>query len=154
LTALTTKGLEVSCAGDGTLKIDKDGSVKKFVSDVLEKTFSGDEAVRRGQQVFFITERAVFRRTSDNEVIELIEIAPGIDLQKDVLDQMGFTPAISLDLKTMDVKIFLDTKMNITAELFVTLEERCKYYPGDHTLFLDLFGITLNSKEDVRWFHR
>jgi propionate CoA-transferase len=133
------------------LEIETEGSVKKFVPDVLEKTFSGDEAVRRGQQVLFVTERAVFRRTSENEVIELIEIAPGIDLQKDVLDNMDFAPAISSEVKTMDPRIFLDTKMNLT--LFGSLEERCTYHACDHTMFLDLFGITLNSKEEVRWFH-
>jgi propionate CoA-transferase len=154
MSTFTTNGLEVSCSRDGTLKVDKEGSTKKFVSDVLEKTFSGDEAVRRGQQVFFVTERAVFRRTSENEVIELIEIAPGIDLQKDVLDQMGFTPAISPDLKTMDPRIFKDEKMNVTAELFGSLKERCTYHAKDHIMYLDLFGITLNSKEDVRWFHQ
>jgi propionate CoA-transferase len=151
VTPMTAKGLKVSCPGDGRLEIETEGSIKKFVPEVFEKTFSGDEAVRRGQQVLFVTERAVFRRSFKNEVIELIEIAPGIDLQKDVLDQMDFAPAISSDLKTMDPRIFLDTKMNIS--LFGSLEERCTYHVCDHTMFLDLFGITLNSKEDVRWFH-
>lgn len=130
MTSLTAKGLKVSCPGDGSLKIDQEGSVKKFVPKVFEKTFSGDEAVRRGQQVFYVTERAVFRRTADHDVIELVEVAQGVDMQKDVIDQMDFEPVISPDLKIMDPRIFKDEKMNVTTELFGTLEERCKYHEG------------------------
>lgn len=128
MTTLTAKGLEVSCPGDGSIKIDKEGSVKKFVPEVFEKTFSGDEAVRRGQQTFYVTERAVFRRTANHDTIELIEIAQGVDLQKDIIDQMDFEPVISPDLKIMDPRIFKEEKMNVTAELFGSLEERCDYH--------------------------
>jgi len=130
MTSLTAKGLEVSCPGDGSLKIDHEGSVKKFVSSVFEKTFSGDESVRRGQQVFYVTERAVFRRTAKHDTIELIEVAEGVDVQKDVIDQMDFEPVISPDLKKMDPRIFMEGKMNVTTELFGSLEERCKYHEG------------------------
>lgn len=130
MTSLTAKGLEVSCPGDGSLKIEKEGSVKKFVSEVFEKTFSGDEAVKRGQQVFYVTERAVFRRTAAHDQIELIEIAQGVDIQKDVIDQMDFDPVISPDLTIMDPRIFKTPKMNVTTELFGSLEERCKYHEG------------------------
>lgn len=75
MTPLTTKGLRVSAFHD-SLKIDQEGNVKKFVNQVFEKTFSGDEAVRRGQKVFYVTERAVFRRTADHDTIELVEVAP------------------------------------------------------------------------------
>ena len=152
MTPLTAKGLEVSCPGDGSLKIDQEGSVKKFVPEVFEKTFSGDEAVRRGQQVFYVTERAVFRRSAKHDVLELIEVAEGVDVQKDVIDQMEFTPVISPTLKIMDPRIFKEAKMNVTSELFGSLPERCTYHEKDHTLFLDLFGITLNTHEDVEWF--
>ena len=152
MTTLTTKGLEVSCPGDGTLKIDSEGEIKKFVQEVFEKTFSGDEAVRRGQKVFYVTERAVFRRTGKNDVLELIEIAPGIDLQKDVIDQLEFTPVISPNLKSMDPRIFKDDKMNVTAELFGSLKERCTYHAKEHIMYLDLFGITLNNEDDIKWF--
>jgi propionate CoA-transferase len=152
MTPLTTKGLEVSCPGDGTLKINSEGEVKKFVPEVFEKTFSGDEAVRRGQKVFYVTERAVFRRTGKHDVLELVEIAPGIDLQKGILDQLDFTPAISPKLKTMDPRIFTDNKMNVTSELFGTLKERSTYHEKDHIMYLDLFGITLNNEEDVKGF--
>jgi propionate CoA-transferase len=152
MTPLTTKDLKICIPGDGTLKIEKEGSVKKFVSEVLEKTFSGDEAVRRGQKVFYVTDRAVFRRTAKHEVLELVEIAPGIDLVKDVLDQLDFTPVVSPDLMIMDPRIFKEATMNVKNELFGSIEERCRYHSGDHTMYLDLFGVTLNSKDDVKYF--
>lgn len=151
MSPLTTKGLEIT-TGHGKLYIEKEGEVKKFVTEVFEKTFSGDEAVRRGQQVFYVTERAVFRRTAKHDKLELIEIAPGIDLQKDVLDQMDFVPAVSPNLKMMDPRIFHSAKMNVTAEFFGSLDERCNYHSEDHTMYIDLFGITLNEEQDVNWF--
>jgi propionate CoA-transferase len=151
VTSFTAKGLKVA-ASDGNLNIESEGQVKKFVSTVFEKTFSGDEAVRRGQTVFYVTERAVFRRSSESDTIELIEIAPGVDLQKDILDQMEFTPAVSTDLKSMDPRIFKNEKMGVAGDFFGSLEERCIYHTGDHTMYLDLFGITLNNEEDVEWF--
>lgn len=149
---MTTKGLQLEVPGDGTLKITEEGQVKKFVHDVFEKTFSGDEAVRRGQNVIYVTERAVFQRTGESDVLELIEVAPGLDLQTDVLDQMDFSPKISPNLKEMDFRIFKQEKMGTTAELFGTLDDRIVYHPEEHTVFLNMFGVTLNEEEDVRWF--
>jgi propionate CoA-transferase len=151
MTTMTAKGLHVSTPGDGTLKIANEGKVKKFVPNIFEKTFSGDEAVRRGQNVMYVTERAVFQRSGESDKLELVEIAPGIDLQKDILDQMDFMPKISPNLETMDPRMFMKQKMGILAELFGTLEERCVYHPQDHTVFFDLFGITLNEEDDVTW---
>jgi acyl CoA:acetate/3-ketoacid CoA transferase len=92
MSTLTAKGLELDLPGDGTLKIKSEGKIKKFVENVFEKTFSGDEAVRRGQEVLYVTERAVFRRSARSETLELIEIAPGIDVEKDIVDAMEFIP--------------------------------------------------------------
>jgi propionate CoA-transferase len=151
MTPLTTGGLKVE-PGEGKLNIVKEGEIKKFVPEVYEKTFSGDEAVRRGQKVFYVTERAVFRRSSASEKLELIEIAPGVDLQKDVIDQMGFEPVISPNLKEMDPRIFTDAKMKATKDFFGSLEDRHVYQEEDHTVFLDMFGIVLNSQDDIDWF--
>lgn len=141
----------MSIPGDGTIGIKNEGSVKKFVQDVFEKTFSGDEAVKRGQTVYYVSERAVFRRTAAHDTLELTEIAPGVDLQADVLDQMDFKPVISPKLKTMDDRIFREEKMNVRSKLFGTLAERCKYHEKDHTMFFDLFGITIQTREDIDW---
>ncbi len=151
MTPLTTRGLEISISSGGP-KIEKEGKVKKFVEKVFEKTFSGDEAVRRGQQVLYVTERAVFRRTAKFDIIELIEIAPNVDLQKDIIDQMDFDPIISSSLKVMDERIFRGAKMRVANEMFGSLKKRFTYHDKDHTMFLDLFGITLNSEDDVMWF--
>lgn len=121
MASFTAQGLEVDISG-AKLNIQQEGKVKKFVPEVYEKTFSGDEAAKRGQRVYFVTERAVFRRTSNNDVLELVEIAPGVDLQKDILDQMDFEPAISPDLTLMDARIFRDEKMNAASDFFGSLE--------------------------------
>ena len=94
---------------DGCISIVKDGSTKKFRSKVEQVTFSGEYAARKGQPVLYVTERAVFRL--ENGKMLLTEIAPGIDLQKDVLAQMEFTPEIAPDLKTMDPAIFRPQRM-------------------------------------------
>ncbi len=100
----TTKGLEVEIK-DGELKIIKEGSIKKFVSSIGQITFVGQEAVKKQNEVWYITERAVFKLNNAGN-LELVEIAPGIDLQKDILDNMEFKPVISENLKYMDASIF------------------------------------------------
>jgi propionate CoA-transferase len=95
---------------DNGLKILRDSSVK-FVKRVQQITFSGEYAVKSGQEVMYITERAVFHLTPEGLVLD--EIAPGIDLQKDVLDKMEFVPIISKALKTMDLRLFKTEKMGL-----------------------------------------
>lgn len=96
---------------DEKLFIDQEGKAKKFVPEVEQVTFSGDYARESGQQVMYITERAVFELRPQGLV--LTEIAPGMDLQKDVLDQMDFLPIIADDLKTMDARIFRTGAMGL-----------------------------------------
>jgi propionate CoA-transferase len=85
------KGSKVALR-DGSLSIEKHGQIAKLVDAVAAITFSGKEAVKRGQRVRYITERAVFELTPQG--IELIEYAPGVDLQRDVLERMGFVPIV------------------------------------------------------------
>ncbi len=89
--------------GDGKLEILEEGTIRKFVDQVGQITFSGKYAPD-DQEVLYVTERAVFKLIDHK--LTLIEIAPGIDLEKDVLDQMGFRPEVSPDLKTMDPALF------------------------------------------------
>lgn len=105
----TAGGLKVSVA-EGKLKIDQEGKSKKLINEVEQVTFSGAYAQEKGQPVLYITERAVFQLTPEG--VELIEIAPGVDLQKDVLDQMDFKPIVK-DVKTMDGRIFRDALMGL-----------------------------------------
>lgn len=106
----TAKGLKQKI-GDGKLEIINEGQIKKFKKDVEQITFSSEFAQKAGQKVVYVTERAVFELRDG--VFTLTEIAPGIDLQKDVLDQMDFTPAIAKDLKVMDERIFKDEPMGL-----------------------------------------
>lgn len=108
----TAGGLKLSIA-DGKLNILSEGKVKKFIKEVEQITFSGEYANEVGQPVLYVTERAVFELC--NEGIKLIEIAPGIDLEKDVINQMEFKPIISENLKLMDSKIFLDENIGLKA---------------------------------------
>jgi len=96
-------GLKIK-TGDGKLTIEKEGRFKKFLNKVIQISFAGKVAVRSGVELLFITERAVFRLKEEGMI--LAEIAPGIDLQKDVLDLMEFKPIIPPDLKTMPEGIF------------------------------------------------
>jgi propionate CoA-transferase len=100
---------------DGKLVILQEGKIIKFKKAVEHVTFSGDFARENNLNVLFITERAVF--TIGPQGLTLIEIAPGIDLEKDVLANMEFKPIIAKDLKTMDPRIFADKPMNIRAEI-------------------------------------
>jgi Acyl CoA:acetate/3-ketoacid CoA transferase len=108
--AFTAKGLKTKCS-DGKLVITQEGTKKKFVKEVEHITFSGKYAVRVRQPVLYITERAVFELQPEG--VTLIEIAPGIDLQTQILDQMDFMPKISEDLKLMDERIFKDELMGL-----------------------------------------
>lgn len=87
-------------AGDGRLRIDRYGEIRKCVARVEQVTFSGAQAVKRRQQVLYVTERCVVALTKDGLV--LTEIAPGIDLERDILDRMDFAPIVSPDLREMD----------------------------------------------------
>jgi propionate CoA-transferase len=100
--SFTAGGLDVK-VGDGKLTIVKEGKARKFIEQVEQITFNGHDAALRQQQVVFITERAVFRLREEG--LELTEIAPGVDLERDVLAHMAFKPIIK-DLKTMDPGIF------------------------------------------------
>ena len=96
---------------DGKVEIVQEGRGHKLVNKVQQITFSGEYAREMGQKVYYITERAVFELTEKG--VALIEIAPGVDLQKDILDQMDFKPIIG-DVKMMDARLFNEEKMGLT----------------------------------------
>ena len=96
---------------DGKVNIINEGTTKKFVKKVQQITFSAKNAIKNKQDILYVTERAVFKLTENG--LELIEIAPGIDLEKDILNEMEFKPQISPNLKEMDKRIFQESKMNL-----------------------------------------
>jgi propionate CoA-transferase len=110
----TAGGLEVACQ-DGALRIVQEGRHRKFVDRIAHVSYSAPFAAQEGRTAVFITERAVFR-TVDG-ALELTEIAPGIDLEKDVLAHMGFRPRIASDLKRMDKRLFAQASMNLRHDI-------------------------------------
>jgi propionate CoA-transferase len=110
---LTARGLDLDLSG-GRLEIRSDGALPKFVDAVREVSFSGRMARERGQQVRFITERAVFALT--DEGVTLIEVAEGIDVQRDVLDRMGFAPHVAEPLGRIDPRVYGAGVMGLAEE--------------------------------------
>jgi len=102
-----TKGTKTK-TGNGYLKLIQPGKIRKFVKAVDQITFSGKQALLQKQEVIYITERAVFRLIEKG--LELIEIAPGIERERDVIDQMDFKPLIINTPAKMNSKIFFDEK--------------------------------------------
>lgn len=107
---LTAGGLKVA-ASDGKLEIVTEGKHSKFVNKLEQISYNGRYALERGQRTIIVTERAVFTTTANG--LELIEVAPGIDLERDVLSRMGFRPVISKTLKLMDQRLFRPEPMGL-----------------------------------------
>jgi len=95
------KGSEVEVS-EGQMRVQRQGQIRKLVRQVAHITFSGREAVRRQQRVLFVTERATFELTAQG--VELIEVAPGIDVRRDVLSQMDFEPVVR-NVRTYDAEV-------------------------------------------------
>jgi propionate CoA-transferase len=126
-----------------------DGPVSpKFLTDVEQRTFSGVYAAAAGQQVLYVTDRCVFRLTAEG--LELIEIAPWLDLERDVLAHIGFTPIINGEPRLMDARIFADEPMGLKADLLtVPLENRFAYDSQRNMFFLNMEGMSLTGPDDV-----
>lgn len=107
---LTAGGLQLDLS-DGGLTVVAEGRNKKFVPDVEHVTFSGPKAVERGAEVVYVTERAVFRLTAEG--LEVMEVAPGIDLEREVLGQVAIPVTVSPSLATMDARLFRPEPMNL-----------------------------------------
>ena len=144
----TAGGLEVSVS-DGKLRIDQEGKVKKFIDHVEHITFSGKYAMMKNQSVLYVTERCVFSLTKDG--MKLIEIAPGIELKKDILPWMDFKPVIKEPIRMMDARVFKPEPMGLKEELLtVPLDERLTYHPDENLFFVNFEGYTVRTSEDVR----
>ncbi len=133
---------------DGRLII-ADGAVSpKFLADVEQRTFSGEYAAQSGQPVLYVTERCVFQLTPDG--LELIEIAPWVDLQKDILAHIGFEPIINCEPALMDSRIFASDPMGLRDDLLtVPLEARFAYDAARNMFFLNMEGLSLTRPEHV-----
>jgi propionate CoA-transferase len=144
--------LDLAIESDG-VRIITDGKVRKFVSDVEHVTFSGPYAAARGQSVLFVTERCVFRL--DAEGLELVEIAPGVDVERDILAKMDFKPIIRRDPRPMNTRIFAPSPMGLRETLLsLPIEERFNYDGERNVFFVNLERFALHDKNDVERIER
>ncbi|MGD9669622.1 MAG: acyl CoA:acetate/3-ketoacid CoA transferase [Hyphomicrobiaceae bacterium] len=147
----TAGGLEIAVE-DGLLRIVKEGKSRKLVKEVEHRTFSGAYAMKRGQPVLYVTERCVFRLTDRG--MELAEVAPGIDIERDILAHMDFEPVIDHP-EHMDEAIFLEEPMNLRERMLSQpLASRFSYDPALNVLFVDFERIEIKSERDVREIRR
>lgn len=143
------------CAGDlkagiesGQLRISKDGAICKFVDQVEHVTYSGKTAVMLGQPALYVTERCVFELTADG--MELIEVAPGVDIDRDILAKMDFKPVIKREPALMDARIFSDELMGLKKiVLAMPLCERFRYDPVKNTYFVNFEGLEIRTKKEI-----
>jgi propionate CoA-transferase len=143
----TGSGLKVEVR-DGKLKIIEEGRQRKFLKQVEQITFNGQYAYDRGKPVYYVTERCVLRRVRGG--LALIEVAPGIDVERDILPNMGFEPIVG-EYGEMDARIFDANPMDLEAELLnLSLPERVTYDPERNILFLNFEGMHVRVVEDVK----
>ena len=142
----TAGGLKVAIE-DGALRIVQEGRERKFVRTVQQITFNGRYAHERGQPVLYVTERCVFRLGADG--LELTEVAPGIDIERDILAHMDFAPRVDKPA-TMDTRIFRDEPMQLADTLLqLELDQRVAYDAARDTLFVNWENLNIRSRDDV-----
>jgi propionate CoA-transferase len=142
-----TAGAKV-VVGDGQLRVVSDTATRRFVQRTQQRTFSGAYARQRGQQVHYITERATFRLTEVG--LLLTEIAPGVDLDRDVLAHMDFVPIIPEVVGVMDPRIFSEEAMGLSRRSLMDMDERLVYHSEDDLLYMNFEGLHLDTAEDAR----
>ncbi len=144
---------------NGNLRILEPGR-SKFVERVGQVTFSGEYARRRGQSVYYITERCVFRLAEAG--LELVEIAPGVVLDRDILSQMAFRPVIPDNIRSMDARIFVEGKMGLKESSPMSLDDRLSYDAQNNVVYANFEGMSIETEEDAdkladyldRWFSK
>jgi propionate CoA-transferase len=142
----TAGGLQVAVA-DGRLSVSREGKARKFTESVEQITFSGQYAAETGQPVFYVTERCVLQRTEAG--MELIEVAPGIDIERDILAHMGFAPIVRTP-KLMDERIFRPEVMGLEQILLgLSLADRITYDQSRNMLFINFEGFQVRTIHDV-----
>ena len=106
---------------NGKLIIVQDGPIQKFVEKVFRVVFSGPQAIKYGHEILYVTERAVFRLAKEGVILE--EVAPGIDIEKDITSKMRFMPIRGSSIKQMDESLFSDEKMGTREKIMQLLRK-------------------------------
>ena len=141
-------GRQRIAVSDGKLAILEEAKARKFVEAVEHVTFSGAYAAKRGQSVLYVTERCVFALTPDG--LELTEVAPGIDIERDILKLMHFKPIMPRNPLTMDQRIFRDGVMDLRNDLLaIPLDQRFTIDEQQNLFFVNLERFALRSRADI-----
>jgi len=142
----TAGGLDTVIA-NGRIVVRQEGRARKFIERVEQITFLGLRSALRGQPVLFVTERCVFKLRKEG--LAVVEVAPGIDLERDVLAQMDFEPHVD-NPKIMDARIFAEQPMGLKGDLLdIRLEDRISYDPSRNVLFLNFENLHVRRPKDV-----
>jgi propionate CoA-transferase len=151
-TGTFTAGGLVTAVEDGKLRIVHEGRSRKFIERVEQITFSGSFAGETGQNVLYVTERCVFRRTAEG--VELIEVAPGMDIDRDILALMDFRPIVR-EPKAMNSGLFLAEPMGMEQMLLGhSVAERISFDSEQDTLFVNWEGCQVRTTDDVELMRR
>jgi propionate CoA-transferase len=143
---LTAGGLEVRI-GDGRLAVVQEGRARKMLERVGQVTFSGARAAALGRPVLYVTERCVFELTPEG--LELREVAPGVDVERDILAQMAFRPRMT-EVGEMDPRIFTDRPMGLRDELLhLGLDDRIQRDDAENRLYINFEKLRIRNAEDV-----
>lgn len=146
LSTFTSSGLEIAI-DDGRERIVNEGKYPKFVDHVGQITFSGKFAAERDQEVLYITERCVFRLTDAG--LELTEVAPGIDIERDIVTKMPFAPQVNNPVE-MEPSIFKPEPMGLRDRfLDIHIDDRISYDARKNTLFLNFAGMRVRNEADL-----
>ncbi|MEU0503085.1 acyl CoA:acetate/3-ketoacid CoA transferase [Nocardia sp. NPDC005998] len=133
---------------DGRVVVDPTPAAAKFLDAVEQRTFSGAQALRTGQPVLYITDRCVFRLTEDG--LLLTEVAPGIDVERDIFAHMPFKPIIEAEPALMDSRIFAPNPMGLKDRLLsVPMQARMTYDDKRNIFFLNMEGLAPTTADDV-----
>ena len=142
----TSGGLKTEIR-EGKIKILQEGKIRKFIRETEQITFSGPMAAERQTPVYYITERCVFKLSQQG--LELVEVAPGIEIERDILANMDFTPNVD-EPAPMDDRIFRTEAMDLKDSMLgMLMESRFSYDPESNTIFMNFAGLRVRTVEDV-----
>jgi propionate CoA-transferase len=141
-------GLRVAIEND-KLVILNEGTARKFVREVEHVTFSGPYAASGAQQVLYVTERCVFALSADG--LELSEVAPGVDVERDILAHMDFKPNVRGALAVMDARIFRTEPMGLRDDMLsIPLDQRFTYDPQQNLFFVNFERFSVRSRGEIQ----
>jgi propionate CoA-transferase len=133
---------------NGGMRIEQEGKHRKFVEHVGQITFSAATALARSQEVLYVTERCVFRLTDRG--LRVTEVAPGIDLERDILKLLPFKPVVDNPTR-MDAAIFRPASMRLRDRMLdIRIDDRLSYDAETNTIFMNYAGMRVRTEADIK----